>query len=89
MFPIHFPECNIMYGPPQGLDENQCRAIPAYIQTILGGSCDGVTQVVAAWKLSTEELEIVKETGIIYLSVLGGLPAHYLSVNFQQAISPA
>lgn len=89
MNPCHFPQANIKYGPPPDLEESQCAAIPAFVHEVRGGSCDGVPQVVVCWKPTDEEIEAIKNGAPIYLSVLGNLPPHYLSVDFEQATHPA
>jgi hypothetical protein len=86
---VNLPQTNAHYGPPQELEESQCQTIPAYDHEIQGGSCDGLKQVVVAYKLSPEELAVVNETGIIFVSMIGGLVPHYPSVTFELATHPA
>lgn len=89
MTPETFPESNITYRPPQGLEESQCRSIPAYDGQIKSGSCDGLRQVVVAYRLTPEEIEWLKNNPVIYLSMIGGLAPHFLSFTFHQATHPA
>lgn len=89
MTPVDFREHNTRFGPPEGLEESQCQSIPAYVHTVQGGSCDGVQQVVVAWRPTPEELVVLEQGGPIYVAVLGGLPPHYLCVDFHEATHPA
>lgn len=89
MSPINFPEANIYFGPPEGLTEQQVQRLPAFQGTVEGGSMDGSTIVVVAWKPAAEELEVLNQGGVIYLSCIGGLPPHYLCTGFQEAINVA
>lgn len=90
MSPVKFPEANAQFGPPPDLDESQCRTIPAYLGKIEGGSCDGLKQVVVAYYLAPYEIEaIANNGGILYLSMVGGLAPHYLSLDFHSATHPA
>lgn len=89
MIPHTFPQANTRFTPPPELDESQCRPILAYGGVIEGGSCDGSTCVVVAYELSPEERERVAAGAPIFLTQLGGLSPHYLSLSFQEATHPA
>ena len=89
MTPVSFPEANCNFKAPPDLEESQCMTIPAYKGIIERGSVEGAPIVVVAWKPSIEELEILKRGGPIFLSMLGGLPPHFLTTQFEEAIRPA
>lgn len=89
MIPTAFKEANMNYGPPSDLEESQCHTICAYGGTIVGGSIDGMTVSVVAWKPTAAELESIKSGEPIFLSVIGRLPPHFLSTSFHQATHPA
>ncbi len=89
MEPAAFPECNTSFGPPPGMEETQVRAIPAYAGDVAGGSCDGNQCVVVAYRVTKEEAQVLADGGLLYLSVLGGLPPHFLSFSFRDATNPA
>lgn len=89
MSPVHFPESNVILGAPSGLTDTQVASIPAYVGETIGGSVDGMRLVVVAWKPSAEELKDLNEGGEIYLSCLSGLPPHFLTTKFNEAIRPA
>lgn len=89
MTPVDFPEANASLGAPQGMSENQVQTVCCLVQQILGGSCDGLPQVVVAWQPSLEEVELIRQGKPIYLSVIGGLPPHYLTMNLYAATHPA
>jgi hypothetical protein len=95
MKPAQFPEANTTFGPPEGFAESQVYSIPAYMGTSEGGSCDGVDIVVVKYELSSEELRYMAqraeegEPPAIYITMMGGLAPHYLSLSFHQATHPA
>lgn len=61
MEPINFEGANVVYGV------NQPEYTPLPAECIWNREAG---QINTCWKLSTEELERVKETGVIWLSVL-------------------
>jgi len=89
MIAIHFPEANATFGPPPDLHENQVRRIAVYTGTIERGSCEGATMCVSAWQPTAEELADLNAGRPVFLAVLGGLPPHFLSTRFQDAINVA
>ena len=89
MTPILFPEANVSLGAPEGLTETQVMTIPAYVGEVVGGSVDGVRLVVVAWRPTAAELEDLNNGGEIYLSCIGGLPPHFLTTKFKEAVKPA
>ena len=88
MTPIAFPEANQKFGAPPGYAESQVATIPAYVGQLVGGSCDGVQCVVVAWRPTDEELAAINAGSPIFLTCLGGLPAHVLTTDFKVAINP-
>lgn len=89
MIPVTFPEANIRYGPPPDLAESQCMTIHAYRGQVAGGSVDGSLIVVTAWKPSPDEIEAMKQGRPIFLSFIGGLPPHFVALDFHSATHPA
>lgn len=89
MIPADFPQSNCSFSAPDGLAESQVMSIPAYRHRVLGGSVDGCTQVVVAWLPTPAELELLNQGKPIFLSMIGGLLPHYLSMDFHSAIHPA
>lgn len=86
---VGFPEANTVFRAPSDLEESQCSAAPAYKGAVARGSVEGATIVVTAWQPSPAELEQLRNGGLVYLSVLGGLPPHFITTEFNQAINPA
>ena len=80
---------NSRFGPPADLAESQCSAVNAHVGTIKGGSMDGETCVVVCWQPTPEERERICSGIPIFLSIIGGLPPHYLSTSFEEATHPA
>ncbi len=89
MIASNFPQANIIFGPPEGMHENQVAKIPAYCGKVGGGSCDGLTLVVTAWRPTVQELVDLNAGTPIFLTFVGGLPPHFVSTRFEQAINPA
>lgn len=89
MMPTDFPESNKVFGPPADLVDSQCARIAAYVGENKTGSCDGMPCVVVAWKPTALDLEALNAGANIFLTVLGGLPPHFLTTNFTEATNPA
>jgi hypothetical protein len=89
MTAIDFSQANKYFGPPAGLEESQVRSIPAFVGDTTSGSVDGVPLVVVAWQPSFEDLELMKQGKPIFITMMGGLAPHYLSMSFEQATHPA
>lgn len=89
MIPVDFKEANHQFGPPPSLHEVQCGTLRAHVGKIQGGTCDGATIVVTAWKPHPHELEMLKAGNPVYLSVIGGLPPHFVTACFHDATHPA
>lgn len=90
MTPIFFPQCNKIFRPPDGMEESQVGSVHCHVRLVLCGSCDGLPQIVIAYKPTVEDLRRINEGGLIYLSVIGdALPPHYLSTTFHDATHPA
>lgn len=89
MSPAKFEEVNCSFGPPPDLAESQCRTIPAHRGAAVGGSCDGLELVVVAYKLTSEEADVLKAGGLLYFTMVGGLASHFPSLSFHDATHPA
>lgn len=91
MIPIKFKESNCQFGPPKDLDPSQCMTVSAFQGEVKNpnSSMDGCPVVVVAWKPSLTDIELLKEGQPIYLSMIGGLPPHFLSMSFEAATNPA
>ena len=89
MRPADFPEANCTFGPPPDLDPSQVVPIRAWMGETRGGSVDGSKMIVTAWQPSAEEIAAINAGAPIFLSVLGGLPPHFLAVTFADASNPA
>lgn len=71
------------------MTEEQVQTVPVFVHDIEGGSCDGFRQVAVAWQPNAEDLQKLNNGGLVYLSVIGGLPPHFLSTDFRDATNPA
>jgi len=81
MTPVVFDEANVVFGPPPGMSESQCASIPACAYEMIGGPLDGCRMVVVAWKPDAKDLEDLNKGSPVFLSVIGGLPPHYLTTS--------
>jgi len=80
-----FPQVNTEFTAPDGLDEAQVKSIPGFAGVVERGSVEGLRLIVVAWKPTEAELERLNAGELIYLTVLGGLPPHFLSTSFAEA----
>lgn len=69
-------------GPPVGLTEEHVRSIHAFVGEQSGGVHDGSPTVVVAWQPDAEELKQLNEGAFVYLTVIGGLPPHFVTTSF-------
>ncbi len=88
MTPVKFSQSNTRFGPPEDLEESQVRTIHGWTGEA-GASCDGMKLVVVAHLPTPEDLERLNAGEPIFLSVLGGLPPHFLTTRFEEATNPA
>lgn len=88
MTPKHFDEANANFGPPPDLEECQCRTIPAFQGEVEGGSCDRLRCVVVCYDVNQADIAVMQNTGKIFLTMIGGLAPHYLSLSFHDATHP-
>lgn len=86
---VNFPESNTVYKRPPDLEESQCFDIPAFHGIIEGGTLDGARIVVTAWQPTPEEIEQIVKGAPVFLSSIGGLPPHFLTTTFQNAVNVA
>lgn len=89
MTPVSFVQANANFSAPSDLHEQQVRTIPAFKGEVKFGSCDGVPLVVVAWKPDERELQALNAGEPVFLSCIGGLPPHFLTVSFTEATNPA
>ena len=74
MRPVEFDEMTIVLSKPEGMTDDECMPLPVFR--------DG-KQVVSCWELSKEDLELINQTGRIYLGVVSGKsqPPVFLTVE--------
>ena len=89
MITTKFEQSNKVFVPPTDLDPEQFQPIHAYLGAAQGGSCDGVPIVVTAWQPTEQELLDLYRGKPVFLTCVGGLPPHFLTTRFEQAIKPA
>lgn len=60
---VGFEGANHVMEAPEGVPQDECVDLPVF--------ADG-QQVISCWRLSEDEIEHIRETGVIWLSVQGG-----------------
>lgn len=80
-----FPQSNTLFAATA---EPAARPLKAYCGAIAGGPLKGTKVAVTAWRPTTEELLRLNAGGSLYVSTLGGLAAHYVTVDFHEATHP-
>ena len=68
MKPINFPQSNIVFNPPPGLEE-ECGPCPAFV----GEFPDGLEATIVCWELTDEELDYIFINNHIFLYFVGHL----------------
>lgn len=86
---FNFPQANATFVAPSELSADQCKSIKAFVGQVQGGSCDGTRICVVAYELTPEERERVAAGAPIFVSMLYGIPPHYLCLSFEEATHPA
>lgn len=89
MTPVTFPEATHQFRPPPDLEESQCHTIHAYSGTVDRGSLEGSYIVVTAWKPTPQEIMKIRAGRPIFLTCIGSLPPHMLTMSFAEASQPA
>ena len=89
MKPIQFEQANSKMGPPDELVESQCGTVATFKTQIVGGSCDGLPLCVVAWRPDESDIHTLVKGGVVFVSVIGGLPPHFLTTDFHSATHPA
>lgn len=85
MLPTTFPQSNAVFTAPADLDKTQCADIHACKGKVVGGTLDGANFVITAWKPDARELGLLNAGQPVFLTCIGGLPPHHLSVTFEEA----
>ena len=86
MNPARPPVYNKTFVAPADLDHSQVAPITAFAGEVPSGhNLDGAGFVVVAWKPTSEEIESLRQGGLIYISMLGGIPPHFVTTDFGQA----
>ena len=71
MIPVTFEQSNFVFTKPNDMTDEQCSSLPVY----KGLSNNGFPVIISCWQFSKEDLEEIKRTGCIYLSITGhGMP---------------
>lgn len=86
MIPVDFDITNAKFTAPMGYDESQVFTIPAYVGEVPGpNAVEGTPFVVVAWKPTEEDIELIRQGSLVYISQLGGLSPHFLTTKIEEA----
>lgn len=73
-----FPESNFTFNKPANMTDDQCGPLKVH----KGIDGENFPIIISKWKLTDEELEQIKTTGVVYLTIYGsGMPPVSLSVQ--------
>ena len=86
MTPVSFTQSNHVFGSPSDLP-GSCIDIEAHLSVVEQGIFEGTRRVVVAWKPTDEDLKKLLAGASIYLTCMGGLPPHFMSTSFEDAVS--
>ena len=67
MVPASFPEANFVFDKPACMTFEQCAALSALVCQ----NEDGFPCAISCWKLTADDLEKIKQTGRVWLMVIG------------------
>ncbi len=76
MLPITFKETNFTFTKPEGWTDEQCGDLPVWKGDVpLDNLGNTAPAIVSCWQFSKEDLEEIRRTGCIWLSITGkGMP---------------
>ena len=88
--PLEFEKTNVTFLIPDDLARNKtkARAIRGRILQVNTGPLDGLAVAVVAYKPSPLDVSRILAGEPIYISFLGGVAPHYVSVSLEDAINP-
>lgn len=67
MTPIKFEECNFTFLKPEEMTDEECGSLP--VCRCQDGH--GYPVIISCWNLTQDEIDLIKETGKIWLTVTG------------------
>lgn len=67
MDPTNFDQSNMIFGPPDGMTEDQCRSLFAFQGSMSGGT----PVVITCWKPTKDDLECINRGGRVWLYIMG------------------
>ncbi len=67
MIPVTFPQANTEYEKPESMPDEHCMSLSAF----KGTDENGYPVIVSKWQLNFEEIEQIKNTGELWLIVVG------------------
>lgn len=60
--PVGFEGANVVFQAPRGVPQEECGDLPVFRDS---------DQIISCWRLTADEIEEVKRTGVVWLSVIG------------------
>jgi len=76
MLPVTFEQQNKIYTKPEGWTDEQCSDLSVWQgQTPIDDHGNMSPSIISCWKLSKEDIEEIKRTGVIWLCISSdGMP---------------
>ena len=72
MLPADFPYRNMVFKKPENMTDEQCMDLPVFKgEVVIDEANTKIPAIISYWKFSKEDLETIKETGCIWLSITG------------------
>lgn len=85
MKPTEFSEQNKVFTKPENMTDEQCLPLPVWH----GTDQAGFPLIISCWKPTEEEINQIKETGVIWLSIVGkGMPPVSLTTESPFVVKP-
>lgn len=72
--PVNFKHANHNFGRPKGWKEKECSDLPVHLKMAKTPDNREVPESTSCWQLGFDELEEIKRTGVVWLSVWGSQP---------------
>lgn len=71
MLPAEFDQANFTFTKPANMTDEECASLPVF----KGQDTNGLPVIISKWRFNKEDLEIIAETGEIWLQIVGdGMP---------------
>lgn len=75
MIPVEFKYQNKVFTKPEDMTDEQCQSLNVW----QGKDQSGFPNIISCWKLSEDDMNTIKETGVVWLTIVAnGMPPVYV-----------